>query len=133
MSATTLSEMAHAYLVCALWSSFDESDESGGEPFDANYSIDDIAPEAIAQAVADCDAFERDNAADLGAWREAFGSDEQAGHDFWLTRNRHGAGFWDRFSSGHELHATGQRLTDAAHAYGECDLYLSDDGRIYCT
>ena len=21
---------------------------------------------------------------------------EQAGHDFWLTRNGHGAGFWDR-------------------------------------
>ena len=24
------------------------------------------------------------------------GDIEQAGHDFWFTRNRHGTGFWDR-------------------------------------
>jgi hypothetical protein len=50
----------------------------------------------------------------------------QMGHDFWLTRNRHGAGFWDR-----GLGALGDRLTSAAHAYGEVDLYVGDDGRLY--
>ena len=50
----------------------------------------------------------------------------QAGHDFWLTRNGHGAGFWDR-----GLGERGDRLTNAAHVYGACDLYLGDDGFVY--
>jgi hypothetical protein len=51
---------------------------------------------------------------------------EQAGHDFWLTRNRHGAGFWDR---GHG--AEGADLTQHAKSFGDCDLYVGDDGGIY--
>ena len=51
---------------------------------------------------------------------------EQDGHDFWLTRNGHGAGFWDR-----GLGDVGDRLTDIAHGFGECDLYAGDDGRVY--
>lgn len=39
---------------------------------------------------------------------------EQCGHDFILTRNGHGAGFWDR---GHG--EAGNRLSEAAKAYGE--------------
>ena len=50
----------------------------------------------------------------------------QIGHDFWLTRNRHGAGFWDR-----GLGDVGDRLTKAAHAFGESDLYVGDDGNLY--
>lgn len=51
---------------------------------------------------------------------------EQAGHDFWLTRNRHGAGFWDR-----DLGDIGQALSDAAHDFGEQTLYVGDDGVLY--
>ena len=36
-----------AYIEAALWSSMDNADEQGGEPLDANYDIEDIAPEAI--------------------------------------------------------------------------------------
>lgn len=39
---------------------------------------------------------------------------ECIGHDFILTRNHHGAGFWDR-----GLGDLGDRLTTAAHVYGE--------------
>ena len=49
-------------------------------------------------------------------------------HDFWLTRNKHGAGFWD----GDWAPEVGKRLTDAAHAYGSCDLYVGDDGMVHC-
>ena len=49
------------------------------------------------------------------------------GHDFWLTRNRHGAGFWDR---GYP-EAIGKALTDAAHAEGSADWCVGDDGNIY--
>lgn len=48
-----------------------------------------------------------------------------AGHDFALTRNHHGAGFWDR-----GLGDVGDKLTDLAHAYGERTLYLTADHTI---
>ena len=51
----------------------------------------------------------------------------RAGHDFWLTRNGHGAGYWDR-----GLGEVGDALTTAAEVYGSCDLYVGDDGKIYC-
>ena len=81
----------------------------------------DLAPEALASIKEDCRDFQEANAADLEEI-----DDHQAGVDFWLTRNRHGAGFWDR---GHG--PKGDRLTAAAHAYGESDAYLGDDGLIY--
>ena len=49
-----------------------------------------------------------------------------AGHDFLLTRNGHGAGFWDR-----GLGDIGDKLTDMAHNYGTVGLYLGDDGQVY--
>jgi len=54
-------------------------------------------------------------------------SDEQLGHDLWLTRNHHGAGFWDR---GYD-EEIGKKLTDAAQELGGTDLYIGDDGEIY--
>lgn len=113
--------MTHAYLVCALWASSDNTNDQGGEPLDAKYDITDIAPEALAQADADCQAFLAAHAADIG---DAY---EQAGHDFWLTRNHHGAGFWD----GDWPKAAGWRLTAASHTYPEVDPYVGDDGKIY--
>lgn len=110
-----------AYIEAALWSSTDNADDQGGEPLDANYSPDDIAPETLASILEDCEAFQRDNADDIG------GDLERAGHDFWLTRNHHGAGVWD----GDWDDAVGQRLTEASHVYGGVDLYVGDDGRIY--
>lgn len=50
----------------------------------------------------------------------------QVGHDYWLTRNGHGAGFWDR-----GLGKRGDRLTEITKPYGSRDLYLGDDGLIY--
>mgnify|MGYP003403799712 CR=1 FL=1 len=110
---------------CALWSSTDESDDSGGAPMDDNYGPEDIAPETLAKMRADCEAFmttpEWAEAYAAGLWDLSLG-----GHDFWLTRNGHGAGFWDR---GHG--AIGDRLSAAAKAFGGVDLYVGDDGRIY--
>lgn len=118
-----MNAFTRAYIACALWSSMDNYDiETGGEPLDANYTADDIVPEALAQMVEDCEAFQADNAADI-----ATGDVERAGHDFWLTRNRHGAGFWD----GDWPEDVGRRLTDAAHACGSVDLYVGDDGLVY--
>ena len=109
-----------AYLECALWSTTDESTPTGGEPMDANYDLEDISPECLAQAQADCAAFQAQAgdmiADDLGG----------AGHDFWLTRNGHGAGFWDGDWGAH-----GDALTALAESFGTVDLYVGDDNRIY--
>lgn len=118
-----LDDFTHAFLVCALWSSTDWSRDDGGDPLDDNYDVDDIdktCREALAEECADfCEA----NAEDLA---ESGGSAEQAGHDFWLTRNGHGAGFWDRGYG-----AVWDRLTKASKVYGSVDLYVGDDGKVY--
>lgn len=46
---------------------------------------------------------------------------------FWLTRCGHGCGFWD----GDWSEPAATILTDAAHAFGNVDLYVGDDGKIY--
>lgn len=48
----------------------------------------------------------------------------QAGHDFHLTRNHHGCGYWD----GDWPKKLGQYLTKAAHAYGSCEIESGPDG-----
>lgn len=113
-----------AYIECALWSSTDNADDSGGQPLDENYDESDLAPETLAAFKRDCESFQEANAADL-AMR---GVDiDQAGHDFWLTRNGHGAGFWDR-----GLGELGERLTKASKVFGSVDLVIGDDGKIHC-
>lgn len=118
----TLDAFVTAYLECALWSTTDMSDESGGEPLDAEHSIDDISPDTLSASVDDCNGF-REMAADLLSRIDA--DDEQNGHDFWLTRNGHGAGFWDRGYG-----PIGDELSKMAKSFGSVDLYVGDDGQI---
>jgi hypothetical protein len=49
------------------------------------------------------------------------------GHDFWLTRNHHGAGFWDR-----GLGDAGKILTTLAQGYREVSLFATADGQVIC-
>lgn len=122
----TLSEMVRDYLACALFAENDQSDpETGGQPLDQNYAIIDFAPEAIAQAKADCRAFLRKAAPLLRPMldRRLLKS---VGHDLWLTRNGHGAGFWDR---GYPK-AVGDALTRIAHDMGQ-EVPEVAEGKIY--
>jgi len=116
-------KFTRAYIDCALWSSYDNSDESGGEPFDRNYSARDIAPETLQRMADDCRQFQDDNRADLDACGLTL---ERQGHDFWLNRNGHGSGFWDEGSD-----PVFRRLSDASKAWGSFDLYLGDDDQIH--
>ncbi len=115
----TLDAFTKGYIEAALWSSTDEH----GEPLDAVHTVDDIAPATLATMIADCTDFCTANAALLADGGQ---SDDYNGHDFWLTRCGHGAGFWDR-----GLGEVGDKLTEAASAYGSVDLYVGDDGLIY--
>lgn len=118
MTATlqTISPATRAYAECALWSSIDEQPGgNGGPPMDDRFDVSDIEPDTLAAMDADVRAFMAANAGDLIGL-----DDEQVGHDLWLTRNHHGAGFWDRGLGGR-----GERLTAAAHAMGDCVLIAS--------
>lgn len=126
-------DFLRGYLGCALWTGTDESDEAGGDPLDQNYSIEDFAPETVAKAAAECEAFQKENAADLEAFYEVWpispdgdAKEAFAGHNFWLTRNGHGTGFWDR-----DAGEVGDRLTEASRKAGGRDVYVGDDGQLW--
>lgn len=120
----SVDEFTEAYITCALWSSHDESDpETGGDPMDDNYGPEDIAPETMVKMQQDCQDFLTENQALI----LEHGTLSRAGHDFWLTRNGHGAGFWD----GDWPEDVGETLTKASKTFGEFDLYVGDDGKIH--
>ncbi len=105
-----------AYYDCAIWSS--TQDETPLE--DVGFSLAPDFHESFKQDVINfCDA----NRVLLEA---SSLTDSQIGHDFWLTRNHHGVGFWDR-----GLGEIGEKLTEAAQVYHEIDLCIRDDGNLY--
>lgn len=116
-----MDEVYEGYVDAALWSSNDESDESGGAPMDRNYSIADIAEETRKRMRKDCESFVEKNA-DLLVDMDP----GQIGHDFWLTRNGHGVGFWDR-----GLGEVGDKLSDSCRKFKEFYIYVGDDGKIH--
>lgn len=106
-----------------------ESHFVGGDSF----GFSDLAPGALADVIADCEAFQRDNAATLA---EAYTRDydaAQAGRDYWFTRNGHGVGFRDRDALEPES-AEYDRLTnamvDARRSNGDWDALLSQRNRL---
>ena len=113
-----MTDFLNAYLVTALWSSIDDKEN----PFDDNYSIDDFSEKALKQADKDCDLF-IEKAGDL---LDDFDETDIA-HDFWLTRQGHGAGFWD----GDYPDEIGDKLTEIANDFRELYIYVGDDGQLY--
>lgn len=115
------------YLIAAIWAD---------APDGSHVTRDDLHPTAIQQAWEDCQRFQRQNADLLNSayiqydekgmsyHPDAGSAQACAGHDFWLTRNHHGAGFWDRGLD------TGEALTSAAHDTGAVSLSVQR-GKIY--
>lgn len=114
--------MLDAYIECALWSTNDNADETGGEPLDSNYDEGDLSQEAYKQMAADCDAFYEAALTVAEKLDASLPDTARMGHDFWLTRNEHGAGFWDR-----GLGKLGDELTKLARDFGPADLYVADE------
>jgi hypothetical protein len=113
-------DFERGYIACALWTS--ELDDVSGS---------DLPLEIVERMREDCSRFrlsvEGDKVVTHLTPAQMLGvADSQLGHDFWLTRNRHGAGFWDR-----GLGDVGEVLTKRAQSFGECSLTRDDDGTIY--
>ena len=122
-----IEDFLEAYIECALWTSTDDQDI----PMDRDHSAEDIAPEALRSMREDCVAFltamaDGVDSVDSDVSQEITNTG-RAGHDFWLTRNGHGAGFWD----GDWPEPAATRLTDASHGFGESYLYIGDDKLIH--
>lgn len=126
-----LKEFIDAYFATALWSENNDEDES----LEMDFSAEDFDPESSQRMKSDCLAFLSKHshtikeAIDAKAVR--FGPDYgpwgRAGHDFWLTRNGHGAGFWD----GDWKDPYGDNLTDGAAEFPNVRLYVQD-GKVGC-
>lgn len=112
-----------AYIECALWSSTDDD----GDPLDAHYNWTHLADETLRKMIADCAKFQKEQSKDLCV--SVSQNATEGGHCFWLSRNGHGSGFFD---SEHFANDTRDKLQTAARNFGECDLYIGDDGKIYC-
>jgi len=124
-----------AYIECALWSS------TMADPYceHQDVSLDDIgltpadlSADLAAKVDADLAAFfAATSDEDRDAFADAFGQ-RAIGHDLWLTRNGHGAGFWSRDTMGTDgdLDAVATRLTDAARDLGEDIWYANANGHV---
>lgn len=133
--AIDVDAVVHAYIGTLLWSESchgtapDEGHvHTSDNPADCDasfdyigYDVSDIAPVALKEIIGDVTDFVTANSADLAGM-----DPDQIGHDFLLTRNHHGAGFWDR-----GLGDKGNRLTAASHPYGDTSAYVGDDGMVY--
>lgn len=105
-------QMLSAYIECALWT---DEEECRGES--------EVSKPSHDQASKDCARF-------LFRFPQAVNYEaSQLGHDLWLTRNHHGAGFWDR----PEIYGKGNArlFTEYAHNLGERYCYLGDDGLVW--
>lgn len=106
-----------SYIMAALWSSLDERNM---QPLDELYWADDL-PQSTIDIMAD----------ELGRFMAEASQYLQphqyrnAATDFWLTRNGHGAGFWDGDWLEH-----GDKLDAIARKFRECYLY-AERGWIY--
>lgn len=123
-----LEDMTNGYLEALLWTSINDD---GDNFLELEYGIEDI-PEAVRDAV-------RDMFEDLVAHHplavRLYGVERRGqcapvwgsfGHDFLLTRDHHGAGFWDR-----GLGELGEHLSQIAYPYGDSEhLYVSEDDTL---
>lgn len=121
---------AARYAVRALlWSETDDN----GEPFDSNYHGTSVHQDDVTKLRQMIRAFINSDYDDdpFPVWaaikRQSI-EPSQFGHDFILTANRHGAGFWDR-GYGED----GEFLTEMSKAYGNINLYVGDDEKLYIT
>lgn len=139
--ATTeqINTITEHYLIALLWTMPGDDDcENPGDDID----FSDIPADTIEQAKHDVTDFVKvcgplfDQA--MECYNDGYGRHPDAdsveaafGHDFALTRNGHGCGFWDREHEGLPKFI-GDALTRVCQKkFNECDLYIGDDGKVY--
>lgn len=98
-----------------------------------NITIQDFALKTLVEMKNDCTRFQtlvsqQNISLDDACKKDGqYTPEEYAGHDFWMTRNHHGVGFWD----GDWDEESAVRLTKIAQIFGEVNIYLGDDEKVY--
>lgn len=111
-----LDTFTKGYVEAMFFTNGDTGDER--EFYLNELGVGKLTNEAVADIRADCQAFQRAASTELAEayTRDGYG-DEQAGHDFWFTRQGHGVGFWERKPLTAE--GLGDALSKHAKAAGE--------------
>ena len=136
---TGLDRFRKAYIGIALedFEAYLRDDPERGTPPDSGLYADDLDDDTYDEIAAECAVFWNRNRAYIlgcgvnnnydnngGRWS----IEERAAHDFYLTRNGHGAGFWDR----PELWGYHKdRLTQDSEWFGPTNFEIGDDGIVY--
>lgn len=134
MEQLEVSDFVKHYLAAAEWTDcnadHDDPDAEGIWP--GFEQANGWHTDAVRDAIEDCENFiflitniEWDDCNLFEAYESAGGQNSLMGHDFWLTRNGHGAGFWDR-----GLGKVGDAMSEAAKTFGSKDCYLDQFGLI---
>jgi len=142
------SDMVASYIGTALWSSscwlpcmadelvdgcmnVDEEHPlhgiSEGDRLDAHFDTSDCTDEMLSKAIKDCEAF-KGKCEGAGLWDRMLElhDEGQIGHDLWLTRNGHGAGFWES-----EWEEIGDQVTSLVrNHFSELDIWIDEDGKL---
>lgn len=118
MTSSQLEIFVCTYLHTAAWCTVDGADE-----------CDEFTKSATQTATVDCRKFavEVINSFGVEKANELLSMEYQrdglplAAHDFWLTRNGHGSGFWDKPEFYGESEA--EKLTEISKTFRELDVY----------
>lgn len=105
------------YIETALWLA---EDEMTLETKDSRGELARILPAVLKEMAEDCEAFWQAHSEELGT------DYERAGSDFFLSRNGHGAGYFDGDYGDHC-----RTLQLAARVYGTFALVVPASGSIY--
>jgi hypothetical protein len=116
-----INQILEHYLICALWTDEEHLREEN-ENVDLN--IYNISTVSKIKCIEDIKKFLK-----LAGNAVKNISPEMLGHDIWLTRNGHGAGFWDR---GYNENIS-KKLCESAKELKGSDIYLGNNGIIYLT
>lgn len=125
-----LDSFAKGYVEAMFFTNGDTGDER--ENYLNELGTERLTRESVADIAADCERF-RQLKMKSGLTAEEWllvqrdYDFEQAGRDFWFSRNHHGVGFWDRDQISD---ADGNELTSLAHQMGETNAY-TNRGWIY--
>jgi hypothetical protein len=110
-----IDEILNSYLETALWAETSDENELQDK------TINDIDGNSKQKAWSDIMKFMQ--AAEKTAMDELRTYDNKGvGHNLWLSRNGHGAGFFDD---------NNDKLQNLARSMKSVDLYLGDDGKVY--
>jgi hypothetical protein len=122
-----LDDFSKSYIEALFFTNGDTGDDDENALNDLG--VEALTPESISNIAKDCAAFNELADDLLSEAYDAGYSIEQAGADFWFTRQGHGVGFWDRG----ELYENGlgEKLSKIAKGFGTAFVEIGDDSRIH--